>query len=117
MSAHDPWDDTPSAIDEDDEPGVVDPDEVLARALHRARHGGGTHILGSWGGIWHGLRAGDAKLRIEAERAALAERVQVACSEAVAAVRAGAVANAEEALRRALDAVITSAPAASKERP
>lgn len=102
MSAHDPWDDTPSGIDEDDEPGVVDPDEVLARVLWRARHGGGTHLLGSWGGLYHGLRAGDAKLRREAERAALSERAQVACAEAVAAIRAGRDGDAEVALARAM---------------
>lgn len=106
MSAHDPWDDTPSAIDDDEEPGVVDPDEVLARALHRARHGGGTHLLGDWRGLYHGLRAGDAMLRRDAERAVLAERVQMLCADAVAALRAGRAGDAEEALAAALRVVM-----------
>lgn len=69
----DPWDEDPSAIDED-EGKPEDPDEILARALWRSRHQGGSHLLGDWRGLYHGLRAGNLKMRAEAEAAVRAER-------------------------------------------
>lgn len=73
--AHDPWDhEPPSAFDDDDDADKEwDPDELLARAIQRGRHAGGSHLLGSWLGFYHGLRAGDGGLRAEGERALKAE--------------------------------------------
>ena len=103
MSGADPWDEAPSAFEED-EPGPErwDPDELLARCLHRARHAGGSHLLGEWRGIYHGLRAGNAKLRAEAERAAVAEQVALDAARAAQAVRDGRLDDAVAHLRAAL---------------
>lgn len=105
MIDHDPWDETPSAF-EDDPPGpeTWDPDELLARALHRARHQGGSHLLGDWSGIYHGIRAGNARLRLDAERAVLAERVALLAAGAVRLVREGDAKGACERLHAALAA-------------
>ena len=99
----DPWDEVPTALEEDDEgPERWDPDELLARCLHRARHAGGSHLFGDWRGIYHGLRAGNAKLRAEAERVALAERLAGDTVKAAQAVRGGHPDDAAAHLRAAL---------------
>lgn len=71
--AHDPWDSEPSAFAEDEGREEWDPDELLARAIQRARHPGGSHLLGDWRGFYHGLRAGNQDLRAEGMRALTAE--------------------------------------------
>ena len=99
----DPWEEVPTALEEDDEgPERWDPDELLARCLHRARHAGGSHLLGDWRGIYHGLRADNTKLRAEAERAVLAERLAVDTAKAAQAVRDGRPDDAAAHLRAAL---------------
>ena len=63
--SRDPWDEDPTAFEEDE----ADPpsrEEVLAQALHRARHPGGSHLFGLWWGLYHGMRAGNEKMRAEA---------------------------------------------------
>lgn len=92
MANHDPWDTDPSAFDEADEstePEKWDPDELLARAVWRGRHAGGSHLLGDWRGIYHGIRAGNAALRAEGERCVEAERLMVEAARKARLLREG----------------------------
>lgn len=86
---HDPWDREPSAFDEDEGREVWDPDELLARAIQRARHPGGSHLLGDWRGFYHGLRAGNEELRAEAARALKAEALMTSALAQARRIREG----------------------------
>lgn len=99
----DPWDVDPEAFEED-EHRPPDPEEVLAKAIWRTRpeHKAGAHLLGDWRGYYHGIRAGNARLRAEGERALLAQRVQTHASRASTVLASGDSQAAKDAFLAAL---------------
>lgn len=82
-------------------------EEVLAKAIWRSRpeHRAGAHLLGGWRDLYHGIRAGNTKLRAEGERALAAQRIESEARSSAAAVLRGDPEEARRLLRRALDEI------------